>query len=206
MSEAWRPSIVSSLYQASVEASVFRTKYTEKERFLAFFEQVEGRSIPQNESTAPLEFLGMASPTAKGAGLEGKAVIRRYTNADLSPHFSVEVQPSIGTRIETHQTRSASRKSTYVNEVDDLIREHLGHAEVREVPLANAFKAQGKQLQQLGAGDMGPWRARGPSANSCTTPICEVILAGGGDAPASAAGAQQYLYDLFGINTKGGPK
>lgn len=70
MSEAWRPSIVSSLYQASVEASVFRTKYTEKERFLAFFEQVEGRSIPQNESAAPLEFLGMARRPTKTAPLE----------------------------------------------------------------------------------------------------------------------------------------
>ena len=111
-----------------------------------------------------------------------------------------------GVGIETHQTRSASFKSTYVNEVDDLIRERLGHAEVREVPLSDAFKSQAKQLEQLGAGDMGPFRATGPSANSCTTVICEVIRAGGGDAPTSAAAAQQYLYDLFGASTKGAPK
>lgn len=139
-------------------------------------------------------------------GAEGKAIIRKYLNHNDSPHFSVEVHPSIGTRIETHQTMSRSGRSTWVNEIDDVARDQLRTpAEVREVSLADAFAAQHKQLEQLGAGDMGRWAPTGSSANACTTAVCDVLRAGGVDVP-GPTGAQEYLYGMFGIPMKGAPR
>ncbi|NVJ07912.1 RHS repeat protein [Myxococcus sp. AM001] len=140
-------------------------------------------------------------------GPEGKAIIRKYVNGfDRSLHFSVEVQPSIGTRIETHQTKSSSSRSTWVKEVDDVARAKMGGpADMREVSIPDAFVAQHRQLEQLGAGDMGAWRATGPSANSCTTAVCDVLRAGGVSVP-GPTGAQRYLYDMFDEPLSGAPR
>ena len=146
--------------------------------------------------------VGTTGAVERGMATSGKATgtatVRHFVNPDGSPHFTVEVQSPGGKTLQTHQIwASAKGRTTQFLEVE---AGELGKAAgTKTFNLAEADAANQMQWEQIERGVTGKWEPTGVRANSCATGVCEVLVAGGADAPANRALARPFAYRLFNI-------
>lgn len=118
-----------------------------------------------------------------GGGGQGLARVMRH-ELESGPHISIEVQQG-GTALHTEQVMVDSANNTTIAKASGL-PEPTG---IVEFDLPNAQQAMQAQRQMIGK----PGGIYNPQTNSCVTHACDVLRAGGVEAPATTSSARRFF-------------